>query len=848
MKTWRIAWQLAAIASVGCSQAPKVGETSDGGSIVPTLQVVRPAGDTLEIAGRPVDLEVIQEGKAVALDNRGLVLFDLSGWRVEQEVPLRKGTSQVGLAWDPESRTLFASTAGDEIAVARLREGRLQLEDPIPLGAAPVGGAPYPTGLAWSAQTGKLLACLSRANLLAEVDPSAGRVVRSVPVGVAPFDVALTPDQRSALVASWADVPATSRKTADASGTPVEVDRRGVGVGGVLCRVDLERFEVVAKIPLPRQPSEVAVSADGTRAFVANANDDTVSEIDLRLNRVVRHHEIHPRKGFPFGTAPTSIALSSDGRLYVASGGLNAVAIYSLQRGRVLGWIPAGWYPSCVRLDGDRMLVASAKGFGSRGKPDAQGGRSVYSFTGTISLVTLPKDEDLAELTRRALDSARIAHAMRSFERSRHSVAPKPVPAKLGEPSPIRHVFYIIKENRTYDQVFGDLPRGDGDRNLCMFPREVTPNHHALAEEFVLLDNYYCNGVNSADGHAWSTEGNATAYFEKTFGGWTRSYPFGDDPLATSRTGYIWDNVLDHGLSFRNFGEFFYTEPALKETFIQILRDFEEGRHSVRYRQKVGVERVARYSVWDYPGWNMGIPDVVRARVFLRELRRAEAAGEEWPNLTIIYLPQDHTSGASPGMPTPRAHMADNDLALGRIVEGIAKSRYWPRSAIFVIEDDPQNGVDHIDGHRSICLVISPYAKRGATISEFYNQTSVLHTIERILGLPPMNAMDAMAPLMSACFQSRPNLRPYTALPVTVPLNELNPPASSLRGEARRLALLSARQNWKVPDAVQDRVVNRATWAAVHPGRPYPTEWEGPHGRGLARKGAVLAMGPNEED
>jgi hypothetical protein len=300
--------------------------------------------------------------------------------------------------------------------------------------------------------------------------------------------------------------------------------------------------------------------------------------------------------------------------------------------------------------------------------------------------------------------------------------------------------------------------------------------------------------------------------------------------------------VLDHGLSFRNFGEFFYTEPAGKEDYLQILRDFEMGRHAVRYRQKIGVERVARYSVWDYPGWNMGIPDVVRARVFLRELQKADAAGEVWPNFTVIYLPQDHTSGSSPGMPTPRAHVADNDLALGRIVEGISKSRYWLKSAIFVIEDDPQNGVDHIDGHRSICLVISPYSKRRVTISEFYNQTSVLHTIERILGLPPMHAMDSMAPLMTACFKSRPDGRPYTALPVSVPLDELNPPASSLRGEARRLAMLSARQNWKVPDAVHERTLNRATWSAVYPDRRYPSEWEGAHGRGLAKKGARLVQ------
>ncbi len=817
--------------------------------VVPTLQTIRPAGIVLELKGRPVDLEPLGDSLVAVLDNRGLLLVDTASWKVLAEAPLRGGTSQIGLAWDPSRKRLFASTAGSEIAVASIDGTTIRLEDPIRLPAAPVGGAAYPTGLAWNGSTGTLLACLSRSNQLAEVDPTTKELRRTVEVGVAPFDVCVLPGGSEALVACWSDWPADGSKRADSSGTSVEVDERGIGTGGVLSKVDLREFRLTGKLPLPRQPSEIALSPDGKRAFVANANDDTVTEIDPSAWQVIRHHEIHPRSGFPFGTAPTSVAVSADGRsLYVASGGLNAIAVYDLRQRRVRGWIPAGWYPACVRLMGNRLLIASAKGFGSRGTPDAQGGRSVYSFTGTLNLVDLPSPKELASMSRAALQNARVAHAMRADLRSQGATRAKPIPSRVGDPSPIRHVFYVIKENRTYDQVFGDLPSGDGDSRLCMFPREVTPNHHALAEEFVLLDNYYCNGVNSADGHAWSTEGNATAYFERTFGGWTRSYPFGDDPLATSKSGYIWDNVLDHGLSFRNFGEFAYTEPAGKESFTQILQDWRSGANKVRYRQKIGVARVARYTAWDYPGWNMGIPDVVRADVFIRELRRAEAAGEEWPSFTIIYLPQDHTSGAAPGMPTPKAHMADNDLALGRVVEAISKSRYWARSAIFVIEDDPQNGVDHIDGHRSICLVVSPYAKRGVTISEFYNQTSVLHTIERILGLPPMNMMDAMSPVMEACFQSKPDLRPYTALPVSVPLDQLNPPASSLRGEARGLALLSARQNWKVPDAVEDPALNRATWSVVHPDRPYPKEWEGPHGRGLRAKGLALAEEPMDDD
>jgi hypothetical protein len=412
------------------------------------------------------------------------------------------------------------------------------------------------------------------------------------------------------------------------------------------------------------------------------------------------------------------------------------------------------------------------------------------------------------------------------------------VPEKLGDPSVFKHVVYVVKENRTYDQVLGDMPKGDGEPKLTIFGKDVTPNHHALADQFVLLDNYYCNGVNSADGHAWSMEGNATSYLERSFGGWTRSYPFGDDPLSVSSSGFLWDHVLGGGLSFRNYGEFDYAGPATRSGWKQIYDDYRSGANRIRFNQNIGVERLRRYSCREYPGWNMDIPDVLRADAFLKELKAFDARGS-LPSMSIVYLPQDHTSGLTPGAPTPKACVADNDLALGRIVEGVSKSKFWKETCIFVIEDDPQDGWDHVDGHRSICLVVSPYSRRGAVVSNFYNQTSVLHTMLRILGLPPMNQMDAASPLMTACFTKTPDWRPYTCLENRIPITDLNPPAAP--GKAGYWARQSRRLDLSKPDyGDMDELKNHILWASVHGDRPYPKEWTGAHGRGLKKRGLVI--------
>ena len=585
---------------------------------------------------------------------------------------------------------------------------------------------------------------------------------------------------------------------------------------------------------------------------MANANSDTVSVIDPKKRTVVETVVVRPDPALPFGSGSNALALSRDEKfLYVANGGNNAIAVIRLgarsRTPKIKGFIPTAWYPGAVVEDGAFLYIANIKGLGSRNERKEGKNWSVYQYLGSVNKVRLPLAQELKEYSSRVLADTRVPQILRAREKARSGVKPVPVPERTGEPSVFEHVVYVIKENRTYDQIFGDLPQGNGDPKLCTFGREVTPNHHALAEQFVLLDNFYCNGVLSADGHSWATEGNVTDYLEKAFGGFTRSYTFGDDPLTYSSSGFIWDNVLFHGLTFRNYGEMDYAEPVPSGSSFKIIyEDFVKQEGTITFKQVIGVERLRRYSCRSFPGWNMRIPDVLRAEAFLAELRDYDQKGE-WLNFMIVYLPQDHATGTSPGYPTPRAHLADNDLALGRIVEGITQSRFWPKTCIFVVEDDPQAGYDHVDGHRSIGLVISPYTKRGVVLSNFYNQTSVLHTMERILGLPAMNQLDALAPLMGACFMPQPDLRPYTALPNRIPLDEMNPELKSLRGKARYWAERSLEQDFEGFDRADEDTLNRILWHAMKGvDEPYPVHLAGAHGTGLKARNLVLTGGDRD--
>ncbi|MEW6159902.1 MAG: alkaline phosphatase family protein [Verrucomicrobiota bacterium] len=849
---------LAAAVSCSTDHDFQVGPISGNGHVVATSQLIRPAGQMVEFDGRPVDLDITPDGKRLfAKDHRGLVVIDPVTMRILQELPFPEGgPSTHGIAVSADGRRVFVSSAQNEIWEAELDHAdRYNWKRKISVRGPSGQGAAHVAGLALNRDASRLLACLSRNNSLAVLDLPSGRLLAEIPTGVAPYDVLLSNDERFAFVSNWGGRRAKAEdRTAPSSGTDTVVDERGIASTGTVSVLDLETQREVSQVATELHPSDLQLSPDGTRLFVANANSDSVSVIDVAARRAIETIVVRPSADLPFGSAPNALALSADGRqLFVANGGNNAVAVVSLAAEksggqRLEGFIPAAWYPGALVARGETLFVANIKGIGSRARRSTEKGWNSHRHRGTIQKIPMPDSSQLRALTQQVREDARVPQVLRAWERSQARRAPVPVPKRLGDPSVFQHVVYVIKENRTYDQLFGDLPQGNGAPELCIFGREVTPNHHALAEQFVLLDNFYCNGVLSADGHAWATEGNVTDYLEKSFGGFTRSYTWGDDPISSSSSGFIWDNVLAHGLSFRNYGEMDYAEPIPQNlSFESMYREFRAGSR-LAFTQNIGIERLRRYSSTNYPGWNMKIPDVLRAARFLEELRSAEERNE-FANLTIIFLPNDHTSGTSPKAPTPRAQVADNDLALGQIVEGITRSRFWPRTCIFVIEDDPQDGFDHVDGHRSICLVISPYTKRGKVISRFYNQTSVLHTMQRILGLPPMNQMDAMSPLMTECFTGKADLTPYQSLPNRVPLDELNPETATLTGPELHWALKSLEQDFAKFDRADEDLLNRILWHSVKGvAAPYPVHLAGSHGRGLKKLGLKLDALAAEDD
>ena len=835
--------------------AETVGELSPRGTFVSTGQSVRPAGDAVAFPGRPVDLAVSPDGYTVFVKNTsGLVVLDVKSWAVRQTLASKDGNSMHGVAVTADGQRVYVTTAGNWLLEAVVdAAGQLTWGRRIEL---PGKGASYPCGLAVRGQ--RAYVALSRNNSLAVVNLDTGKVESEIPVGVAPFAVVLSPAGDTAYVSNWGGrQPQAGERALAAAGTLV--DERGIPCSGTISKISLAARQVIAEVAVGLHPSALALRHEGTELFVANANSDTVSVIETKAFRVVETVRVRPDAALPFGSITCGLVLSSDEQtLYACNGGNNAIAVIALGAPSVVrGYIPTGWFPSAVAIAGERLFVVNTKGDGTPWPhPDTRGKHAKW-FRGTVSQIGVPDAATLARQTAQVCADGLVPQALRAFEKGQAGIPPVPVPARVGEPSVFEHVVYVLKENRTYDQVFGDLPYGNNDPQLCIYGRSVTPNHHALAEQFVLLDNYYCNGVVSADGHQWATQGITTDYQEKMFGGAARNYDFGTDPLAFAPTDFIWDNALLHGRSFRNYGEFDWPNvvPAAAT-----WADVAAGRAT--FTHSVSIAPLRAYTATNYPGWNLKISDTLRIDRFLEEFRQFEIAGN-WPNLVFVYLPQDHTAGKSGNAPTPRAHLADNDLALGRLVAAISKSQFWSNTCIVVNEDDPQDGFDHVDGHRSLCLVISPYTKRSAVVSQFYNQTSVLHTIERILGLPPMNQLDALAPTMEACFTAKPDFTQYTALPNTIPLDEMpngapdhSAPSALTGHKAPVLAPSAAGQSslefdLSRPDRINDDVFNRVLWhEAKGAATPYPVQFTGAHGRGLKALGLRLdsATRPDADD
>jgi hypothetical protein len=528
------------------------------------------------------------------------------------------------------------------------------------------------------------------------------------------------------------------------------------------------------------------------------------------------------------GVAPTALALTSDGAtLFVACGGINAVAVLRASNGVIQGLIPTAWYPNGLALSPDNRLLAVSTllGVGS-GSRDELWKRFVHAYRGTVNVLPVPDAAQLASYSTAVAENNRLPLTRASAAETANAaqVPPVAIPRRAGEPSLIEHVVYVVKENRTYDQVFGDMKKGNGDASLVMFGEEITPNQHRLADQFVLLDNFYASGGNSGDGHQWITQANETDY--AMWPGWDgRSYPFdGTDPIAYSSGGFLWDYALRAKKTVQVFGEFAPRVQGLGgKARMELMARWRSGdTFATSWKTTSPIQPLDQHLVRNFPGYSTEIPDVVRARLFLAELEKWKSAGQ-MPNLVFLQLPSNHTRGTSPGAHTPKAMVADNDLALGQVVEALTHSPFWKKMVIFVAEDDAQNGVDHVDGHRTIALALSPYVRRGHIDSTFYAHTSISKTIELVLGLPTMSLFDLIANDMRASFHNEPDFTPYTAVTPKQSLDDVNPPATVLRGEARKAAVASAKMRFEVPDAAPTDKLNRILWHDVRGWNvPYP--------------------------
>jgi DNA-binding beta-propeller fold protein YncE len=842
----------------------------DDPGVIATGQRVTPAGVQTVLAGRVhavrfaggngAELWVTVPGAAYRLDWRAN--------RVLARVPFDGRPGIQGLAIDPATGNALVSTIGR--LPPGTTESRLPGDPPLAsttaiarLGAVArdasgdsvartfVSGAlgdymaGAPAVAARPGADGRRVAVLPLPanDALAVVDADRGTAIRTVPLGVVPIAAALSADGAVAWVTNFGGArPSATERAAlqccDPRAERVRVDARGLAAPGSVSRVDVARGTVRQTIAVGRHASGLAWDEARGRLYVADGNADAVSVVDTRANVLAGTIAIAPFRERKIGLAPTAVALAPDGlTLYVALGGANAVAIYDVREGparaTLRGLVPTGWYPASldVSADGRHLAVGTLLGVGSgAGETSGERGRYVHAVRGSVNVIEVPSAPQLGAYTAAVAENSRLTLAsLPNAPAPARATVARAVPEHPGDPSLIEHVVFVIRENRTYDQVLGDLGRGDGDSSLVQYGRDVTPNTHALSERFVTLDHFFASGGNSADGHQWLTQANETSYpmWPLYYG---RSYPFeGSDPLVYSSGGFLWESAQAKGRTVSVFGEY---APNVDDMHADVRASLLERWRTdsargpglfrdlmrARYRTRSPIPSLDRALVREYPGWTHDVPDVVKAQVVLAHLREWEAR-KAMPHLVMIVLPSDHTVGTRAGWCTPKACVADNDLALGQLVEGLSHSSFWKSMAILVVEDDAQNGVDHVDGHRTVALAISPYARRGAVDSTFYAHPSMVKTIELMLGLPAMSLFDLVAPDMRASFlgpDERPDYTPYTALAPAQSLFDKNLRVGAITGpfaaERRRAALASARMRFDEPDAAPSDALNRILW------------------------------------
>ena len=759
--------------------------------LLPNGWRLSPIGKSVQLGDLPLNMAASLDGRFIAVTNNGvstqcIQLIDARKGVVVSTTEIAK--SWLGLKFSPDSKYLYASCGNDNrIMKYRIAANSLEIETRIVLGKKwPVKIGP--AGLDISKDGRKLYVVTKENNALYIIDLQTNQVSQQLALGAEAYTCLLSPDGNTLYISLW-------------------------GSDKVL-KLDTRKEAITDSVTTGRNPNDLCITRDGKYLFVANSIDNTVSVIETATNKVIETLNSALYPDAPGGSTTNSVALSADNHtLYIANADNNCLAVFDVSQpgsSHSKGFIPTGWYPTCVRVWNHSLYVLNGKGFTSLPNPKGpqpvkKEEQAIYKkankkaeqyigslFKGTMSILPEPGAKELAAMSVKVYANTPYS---KERETSSEGEAGNPVPMKVGVYSPIGHVFYIIKENRTYDQVLGDMPNGNGDTSLVLFGRKVTPNEHAIADQFVLLDNFYVDAEVSADGHNWSTAAYANDFVEKTwptnYGGRGGTYDYAaNKKIATPRDGFLWDFALRAGISFRDYGEFTDDDG---NTYLPDLK---------------------KHMCAGYPGWNLGIRDVAREKIWEKDFDSL-VARDAVPQLNIVYLPDDHTAGLGVHSRTPFAFVADNDLAVGQLMEHLSHSPVWKNSVVFVLEDDAQNGPDHVDAHRSTAFVAGPYVKRNFTDHSMYSTSGMLRTIELILGLTPMSQYDAAALPMFRSFTAKPDTKPYTHFPELVDMEQKNTAMGELGIESEGFDLSAA-------DRIPEWQLNKALWQSIKAGADVP--------------------------
>ncbi|MGW1600478.1 alkaline phosphatase family protein [Streptomyces eurythermus] len=842
----------------------QVGQVTAKGRVVSADQYLDPYGSRLVIDdGKIMSSTVSPDGShlaaSVADGDAALVVVDLATGRVKQRIgtsavdDLRIGSGAVGQegpTYSPDGKQLWLGQTDGYTKFTVDTDGTLS--GPVTVKIPAVGGKHALVAAAvFSADGTTVYAAVNGQNRVVAIDAATGAVQRSWAVGNAPRGMARAGDKL--YVGNEGGRPAKAGDTTlNSYGTQVPADpKTGATTTGTVSVIDLaDPAAAVGTIDVGLHPT--AVYARRGAVFVTNTADNTVSVIDTAGGKVVQTISTQPWPEASVGYEPDAVTLTDDGHLLVTLGRANAVAVYRYTSPQepvaYVGLLPTDYFPAEVATVGREVVVSNTRGIDARRTGTT--GHGTHDTTSSLTRFTLPADRVIRAQTAKVFRQNGWSAGSVSLAKGKGHAKPQPVPARIGDPSTIKHVFLIVKENRTYDQVFGDVPQGNGDASLAQFGENVTPNQHALARQFGLYDNTYDIGTNSAEGHNWLMQADNPEYTESSAGEYARSYDTEDDALGHQKTGFLWTGAQAAGKTVRDFGEFqqFLTKPsgASWQNLYCDAKNMEATGQDTAYPldSSSPIPSLNSVSVPGFPKFDTSVPDVYRYQIWKRDFEKNGPA-----NLNMFWLSSDHTGGPA----GPAAQVADNDLATGRIIDEISHSAYWKDSAIFVVEDDSQAGLDHVDGHRAPVQIISPWARHGVVDHHYYSQITMIRTVEQILGIHPMNQKDSAATPMRGVFTRHPDYTPFDALPNRVPLTDglktppacgvdtpaaQNPKASAVpaaKVPADKKALAAEWDAWKskqrltgphaVPDFANPAQMNHLTWYQTHNwARPYPGE------------------------